>query len=302
MNKSHDLNVRFGIEDSVIFKEGPGDLMFIEVHTPMADARLSLQGAQVLSWTPINERPVIWISADAMYLPNKSVRGGIPICWPWFGPHATQADFPAHGVARTSPWMVKSVEQVYDQAVRLVFTLPQTVETGAYWPFVTPLQYSVTVGSSLELELITRNDSENHIVVGEAFHTYFAVSDVRNVRVLGLEGYDYIDKVDGGKRKQQSRDITISGEVDRVYLHTDADCVIEDKDWQRRIHIQKLGSLSTIVWNPWIEKSARLGDLGENGYLHMLCVESGNAADNIVRIPAGEDHTLGVKYRISHDV
>lgn len=302
MNKSHDLNVRFGIDDSVVFKEGPGDLMFIEVHTSKADARLSLQGAQVLSWTPINEHPVIWLSSDAMYLPNKAVRGGIPICWPWFGPHATQMDFPAHGVARTSPWQVKSVEQVYDQAVRLVFTLPQTVETGAYWPYVTPLQYSVTVGNSLELELVTRNDSENQIVVGEAFHTYFAVSDVRNVRVLGLQDFDYVDKVDGGKRKQQAGDITISGEVDRIYLHTDADCVIEDKNWNRRIHIQKLGSRSTIVWNPWIEKNARLGDLGVNGYLHMLCVESGNAADDMVSIQAGDEHSMGVKYRISHDV
>jgi glucose-6-phosphate 1-epimerase len=302
MTKSDELNDRFGIKNTVNFKQGPGGLTIIEVTTPTAEALLTLQGAQILRWAPKNEHPVIWLSPAAQYLPRKSVRGGIPICWPWFGPHATHSEFPSHGVARTSPWLVQSVEHVYDHDIRLVFTLPQTVEIGAFWPYVTPLYYSVTVGKTIELELVTSNESENEILVEEALHAYFAVSDIRYVRVVGLHGCEYLDKVDENKRKQQSGDISISGEIDRVYLDFDSECFIEDREWQRRIHIQTLSSRSTVVWNPWIEKAARLGDLGEQGYRHMLCVESGNTADNAVSVPAGGKHGLGVKYRISHEL
>lgn len=300
MNKCSDLNHRFGIKDTVVFKELSAGLICIDVNTPECEASVMLQGAQVLRWTPKNEQPVIWLSPAATYIPNKSARGGVPICWPWFGPHAEQTNFPAHGVARTSTWQVNSVQRLADGRIRLSFTLAQTVETGAYWSYDSPLTYSVTMGSVLELELVTRNDSNTDIIVGEALHTYFAVSDVRQVRVSGLHGCEYIDKVEGGQRKRQSGDVTIAGEVDRVYLETGAECVIEDDDWQRRIHIHSQGARSTVVWNPWIEKSAKLGDLGDSGYLRMLCVESANAAENVVTIPAGTEHRLCVKYQVTH--
>jgi glucose-6-phosphate 1-epimerase len=296
MNKTNDLNERFGIKDSVIFKESPGELVTIDINTRNASASIALQGAQVLTWAPVNEKPVVWLSPAAKYLANKSLRGGIPICWPWFGPHDTHPEFPAHGVARTAPWQVKSVELLHDGRICLIFSLPQTVDTGAYWPYVTPLQYSVTIGDTLELELLTRNESETDIILGEALHTYFAVSDVRNIRVRGLQGCEYIDKVDQAKRKHQDGEVNITGEVDRVYLNTNAECIIEDSNWKRRIHIEKQGSHSTVIWNPWIEKSDKMGDLGDEGYLNMLCVESANAADNVVTLPSRGEHRLQVKY------
>jgi glucose-6-phosphate 1-epimerase len=300
MNRCSDLNNRFGIKDAVTFTANADGLITIEVKTPKAEARILLQGAQVLSWKPINEQSVVWLSPAAKYVPNKSVRGGIPICWPWFGTHDTQPGFPAHGVARTTVWQVDQVEQLTNGDVRLLFHLPQTVQTGAYWPHVTPLQYSVTIGSSLQLELTTRNESEASIIVGEALHTYFAVSDVREVRVSGLDNCEYLDKVTGGTRNRQIGEVAIAGEVDRIYLDTDAECIIEDSDWQRHIHIQKSGSRSTVVWNPWIDKATKLGDVGDEGYLRMLCVESANAADNVVTIPAGGEHRLWVKYFLTH--
>lgn len=299
MNKIEDYNQRFGIKDSVVFIEDSIGLISIQVKTPHCEARILLQGAQILSWAPAGERPVIWLSPAAKYSPNKSVRGGIPICWPWFGAHAEHTDFPAHGVARTTVWQINTVEPLADGRIRLTFILPQTVETGAYWSYDTPLFYTITLGNTLELELLTRNDSNSDIVIGEALHTYFAVSDVRTVRISGLQDCDYIDKVDAGKRKHQSGDVTIAGEVDRVYLDTETECVIHDDSWNRRIHIQKQGSRSTVIWNPWIAKSAALGDLGENGYLHMLCVESANAADNVVTLPLAGEHRLWVKYQVS---
>ena len=296
MDKSTDLNARFGIENAVIFQQGPGGLIIVKITIADAEASIALQGAQVLTWTPAGEQPVIWLSSDAKYIANKSVRGGVPICWPWFGPHESQSSFPAHGVARTSIWQVNSVDVLSDGRVQLHFTLPQTVDIGAYWPYVTPLHYVVTVGRTLELELITRNESEADITLGEALHTYFSVSDVRNVRISGLNGCEYIDKVDGGSRKSQQGEVKIDGEVDRVYIDTATECVIEDINWQRRIHIEKQGSRSTVVWNPWIEKGSKLGDLGDAGYLNMLCVESANAADNVVVVPSGGQHHLSVQY------
>jgi len=300
MNKSIDLNRRFGLQDRVVFVEDSAGLISIQINTPECESRIMLQGAQVLTWTPKNEQPVVWLSPEATYKPQKSARGGVPICWPWFGPHAQHSQYPAHGVARTATWQINSVQQLTDGRVQLGFSLPQTVETGAFWPYDSPLRYTVTLGESLELELITRNETNSEITIGEALHTYFAVSDVRNVRVNGLDGCDYLDKVDGGKRKQQSGSVTIAGEVDRVYLNTEAECVIEDDAWKRRIHIQKQGSLSSVVWNPWIEKSTKMGDLGEDGYLRMLCVESANAADNVVTVASGGEHRLWVKYYVSH--
>ncbi len=300
MNKSTDLNARFGVQDAVVFEEGPGGLIIIKVNNAGAKSSITLQGAQVLTWTPTGEQPVVWVSPEAKYVANKSVRGGIPICWPWFGPHGTQSSYPAHGVARTSIWQMNSVEILPDGRTQLNFALPQTVDIGAYWPYATPLQYVVTIGSSLELELITRNESETDITLGEALHTYFAVSDVRKVSVSGLQGCEYLDKVDGGNRKLQQGEVNIAGEVDRVYLDTTTECIIEDANWKRRIHIEKQGSRSTVVWNPWIEKGAKLGDLGETGYLNMLCVESANAADDVVTIPSGGEHRLWLKYHITH--
>jgi len=300
MNKSTDLNARFGVQDAVVFEEGPGGLIIIKVNNAGVKSSITLEGAQVLTWTPTGEQPVVWVSPEAKYVANKSVRGGIPICWPWFGPHGTQSSYPAHGVARTSIWQMNSVEILPDGRTQLNFALPQTVDIGAYWPYATPLQYVVTIGSSLELELITRNESETDITLGEALHTYFAVSDVRKVSVSGLQGCEYLDKVDGGNRKLQQGEVNIAGEVDRVYLDTTTECIIEDANWKRRIHIEKQGSRSTVVWNPWIEKGAKLGDLGETGYLNMLCVESANAADDVVTIPSGGEHRLWLKYHITH--
>jgi len=300
MNKSTDLNARFGVENTVNFEQGPGGLVIIQITISDAKASIALQGAQVLTWTPTDEQPVIWLSPEAKYIANKSLRGGVPICWPWFGPHESQSSFPAHGVARTSTWQVNSVDVLTDGRVQLRFTLPQTVDIGAYWPYVTPLHYVVTIGRTLELELTTHNESETEITLGEALHTYFAVSDVRSVHVNGLNGCEYIDKVDGSLRKLQQGEVNITGEVDRVYLDTTSECIIEDIGWQRRIHIEKQGSRSTVVWNPWIEKGAKLGDLGETGYLNMLCVESANAADNVATVTSGGQHQLWVKYSISH--
>jgi glucose-6-phosphate 1-epimerase len=292
------LNDRFAIKGQLIFQEGPGGLVLAEIQTHQATASISLQGAQVLSWAPMNEAPVIWLSKVANFTPGKSVRGGVPVCWPWFGPHATEPRYPGHGYARTVAWDVISAESLADGRIQLTFRLQENDQTRAQWMHNTPLQCRITVGNTLEIELQTTNNDEAAVTITEALHTYFNVGDVSKLKILGLEDTEYLDKVDGGQRKLQHGPVTIGSEVDRVYLETRAACIIDDPVLQRKIHIHKQGSNSTIVWNPWLEKANKMGDLGEDGYRHMVCVESGNAAENTITIVPGESHHMAVTYRI----
>lgn len=298
MLDTDELNRRFGRAEKLCFRSLSDDMSAAEITTGLCKARIAMQGAQLLDWTPAGEKPVVWLSDDATFRAGKSIRGGIPVCWPWFGAHGTEAGFPAHGHARTAPWDILDVEDLADGRIRLDFRLQASAATRALWPYNSPLELRITLGHTLELELTTQNADEQAVSITEALHTYFAVSDVRQVRVSGLDNCDYLDKVDNFIRKTQRGDVTIGSEVDRVYLETEADCVIEDPGWQRLIHINKRGSRSTVVWNPWIGKSRAMGDLGEAGYLSMLCVESGNAASDAVTIAPGDEHRLWVRYQV----
>jgi len=292
------LNTRYGIPDQVRFKEGPSGMAVVEIASPSAEATIALQGAQLIGWDLRGEESVIWLSPAARFAPGKSIRGGVPVCWPWFGSHATEPSFPAHGFARTSSWGVTAAQQLPDGSTRLTFRLIQSEQTRALWPYPSDLELHITVGAVLEMDLITRNTGVQPIVIGNALHTYIEVSDVRDIAILGLDGCSYIDKVRGGERKRQAGPVIIAAEVDRIYLASTGDCVIEDPGLKRRILISKRGSSSTVVWNPWIDKAERLGDLGEDGYLRMVCVESANAADDVVTVAPGDEHHLWVRYQV----
>ncbi|MFP5507129.1 MAG: D-hexose-6-phosphate mutarotase [Gammaproteobacteria bacterium] len=292
------LNARFGIPDHLSFRDAPGGMHVAEVDNAHATASIALQGAHLMTWTPKGAHPVVWLSEQAKLAPGKSIRGGVPICWPWFGPHASEPSFPGHGFARTVPWDLAETQKLANGATRLVFRLPHSDATRAQWPHPSEVEIHMVVGPTLEIDLVTRNTGDAPITVGEALHTYFEVGDVRKVKVHGLDGCPYVDKVDGGARKQQAGPVTIAGEVDRIYLESTADCVIEDPVLGRRIRIAKKGSASSVVWNPWIEKAAKMGDLGDSGYLRMLCVESANADADVVSIPPGAEHHLWVRYSV----
>ena len=292
------LTERFGLAEELCFTNAATDQPVVEVNTPLCRARIALQGAQVLTWTPAGEPPVIWLSDEAVFTAGKSLRGGIPVCWPWFGAHASEAGFPAHGIARNLPWQVMASEHLSDGRIKLKLCLDTAALDHSLWPYHSELELHMSFGHALELELITRNVDTQAFTITEALHTYFAVSDVRQVRVLGLEDCDYLDKVAGFARRHQQGAVSFAEEVDRIYLDTGAECVIDDTPLKRRIHINKRGSLSTVVWNPWQEKAAAMSDMGKAAYLTMLCVETANAADNAVTIGPGEEHRLWVSYRL----
>jgi glucose-6-phosphate 1-epimerase len=297
MSALNSLNHHFAIPNHLEFIAGPDGRPLVRINNRHASSDIALHGAHVLSFIPHSQPPVIWLSETARTTLGKPIHSGIPVCWPWFGDHA---DFPPHGFARCSEWKVISSDAMADGATRIAFglLLNKTTRTQWQWPHAGHLRLIITVGATLTVELLTENTGDSAFVITEALHTYLAVSDIENIVITGLADCDYLDKVEGMRRYTQTGDITVHAEIDRVYLDTAADIVVEDRTLGRRLRIAKSGSLSTVVWNPWAEKSAAIADMGAIGYRTMICVESANAASNIVSVAAGETHSLRVVYSV----
>jgi dihydroxy-acid dehydratase len=296
-----DPLARFAIPGQLSFREGAGGLTYADIDNHGGRATICLQGAHVVSFRPKSQQePVVWVSDAAKFAAGKSIRGGAPVCWPWFGAHASEASFPAHGFARTVPWTVIGSRKRNDSKTELTLQLADTEQTRKQWPYATRLTLTVIVSDKLELQLATTNLGDQPVQIGEALHTYLQISDVGSVKITGLEGCAFHDKVDNFAKKKQAGAIALKSEVDRVYVNTPAACVIEDAGLKRRIRIAKTGSLSTIVWTPWTEKAGQMGDMGKgksgSGWREMVCVESANAMDNLVTVAPGETHTLAVTY------
>ncbi len=296
MTDIEQWNTNYGIAGQVAFLNGRGDMPVVEICNEFATASIALQGAHVLGFQATGQEPLIWMSDNAAFAPGKSLRGGVPICWPWFGPHVSDTSLPSHGPARTVDWEPVSVHARGDGSIQLSFELAQADKIRQQCGHLLSVQLHVNIGSSLRLELETTNRGAEICTLGEAFHTYFQVGDVRQARIEGLNGCEYLDKVDGGKLKQQHGAVGINAETDRIYLGTGESYRIIDPVMGRSIDILSEGSASVVVWNPWLETAAKMGDLGEDGYLHMLCVETTNAATDVVQLAAGASHRLVASY------
>ena len=299
MSQSNELNRRFGIANALRFEELPDGLTVARVKTAFAEATIALQGAHVMSYQPTGHAPLIWLSKFAKFVPGKSVRGGVPVCWPWFGPHESNPQFPGHGFARTSPWQLVAAKAQPDGRIRLEFEIVDTEVSRAQWQHASKVRNIVTVGQELEVELATTNAGIAPFKLSQALHTYFEVGDIRKATVAGLEGCDYLDKVGGGSvKKRQHGPVTFTEETDRIYLGTRGCCGILDPVLDRTILITSTGSRSTVVWNPWIAKAEKMGDFGPDGHLNMVCVETANADADAIVLRAGETHRLTAQYRI----
>ena len=190
-----------------------------------------------------------------------------------------------------------------DAKTEITLQLVDNEQIRAQWPHATRLQLTIIVGETLEMRLATTNLGKAPIQIGEALHTYLQIGDIGTIQVSGLDGVAYHDKVDSFAKKTQRGAIRFDSEVDRVYINTQADCVIEDPQLHRRIRIAKSGSDATVVWSPWLEKAQQMGDMGrgqqaQGGWREMVCVESVNAMDNVVSIAPGATHTLTVTYSV----
>lgn len=296
MSTLENLNSQFAIAGHISFKPA-GELIVAEIANAHGAASICLQGGHVMSWTPTGASvPVVWLSKLAKLAPGKSIRGGAPVCWPWFGPHATESSFPGHGYARTVPWAVTATQALPDGATQIALQLEENDASRAMWPHQSRCEILVTAGKTLKIALTTSNLGSEDFVIGEALHTYFQIGDIAEIQLRGLEGCEYLDKAGGSVRKHQEGALKFSGETDRVYVNTQADCLIDDTRLERRIRVNKSGSLSTVVWTPWTEKADKMGDFGPDGWREMVCVESANALENVVTVKAGESHTMAVEY------
>lgn len=293
------LNSDYGIANQLHFHLGKGNLPVIKITNPHAQALISVYGGQVLSYHPATAtEDLIFLSEKAFFQTGKAIRGGTPICWPWFGPDPEGLGRSSHGLVRNRLWSVQSTATTSEQETKVILGLVDTAETRDLWPHAFALSIEITVGKTLNLALITRNIGPQPLTLTQALHTYFLIGDINSVQVKGLEGKTYIDKVDGGNLKQQSGLVTLSEEVDRIYRDVSPELVIEDPTLKRIIRIQSEGSQTAIVWNPWVDKSAKMADLADHEYKQMLCVETANAANDEVHLPPGGEHHLGANYRI----
>ena len=299
MITAQQLNTQFGVKGQLEFRDDVSGLVVAEIHNKQASASLCLQGAHLMTWKPGSQSvPVIWLSRDAKLAAGKSIRGGAPVCWPWFGPHASESGFPGHGFARTVPWQVVETGTEPNGETCLTLRLVDSEKTRAQWTHACTLDLTVIVGETLRMEMTTENTGTADFEIGEALHTYFQIGDIGAVRVKGLEDCEYWDKVGGTALRKQIGAISFSGETDRVYINTASECVIEDDKLKRRIHVAKSGSLSTVVWTPWTDKANKMGDMGQpDGWREMVCVETVNALENVVKVAAGNRRTMIVEYR-----
>ncbi|MBA3710118.1 MAG: D-hexose-6-phosphate mutarotase [Planctomycetes bacterium] len=279
---------------------GAGGLPRIAVSNPLATADIYLHGAQVASWRPAGQRDVLWMSPRSHFTPGKAIRGGVPICWPWFSAHPTDPALPSHGFARLRDWRVERAEAQADGSSVIELSLESDAASLAMWPHSFRATYRVVIGARLEMTLAVENRSGQEAVLSEALHSYFAVGDVRRCTVTGLQGRSYRDRSTGPTPAIQGQSaLAFAGETDRVYLATTDTCTIEDPVHRRRITIAKSGSESTVVWNPWTDRARELTDLGEDAWPGMLCVETANAGEHSVRVPAGGRHEMSATFSVA---
>lgn len=286
------LNEHFAITGHVRFLAGENGLPMARIENALATAEVYLYGAHITAFQPKGDEPVLWMSPLVQFQPGKAIRGGVPVIWPWFGPHATDSTKASHGFVRTAEWQVNSTEALADGSTQVRFRLTDNASTRALWPHAFALDLTITVGSELAIDLTSRNTGDQPFTASGALHTYFAVADVTQMVIEGLTECDYIDQLDGRQIKRQTGDIHIRREVDRIYVNSDDTCIIHDALLSRKIQVKKAGSQTTVVWNPWIEKARAMADFSDEGYQHMVCIEAANAAEDVVRLAPGEAHTL----------
>ncbi|HWW01568.1 MAG TPA: D-hexose-6-phosphate mutarotase [Candidatus Acidoferrum sp.] len=265
----------------VTFFDGQGELPMLEVSTAWSTAEIYLNGAHVTNFRKKDEPPLLFMSQCSRFTEGQPIRGGIPVVFPWFGPREGMAQ---HGFARNKPWDLKEFVPAPDGSVSVRFRLPDCPEASAFPPFTA--DYIVTIKETLKLELVVTNQSIDEALTFEnCLHTYFEIGDITAISITGLKGVSYLDKVANFAQKVETGDaIRIASEVDRIYLNTSDDVAILDPRLGRKIRIAKRGSISTVVWNPWIAKAQQMPDFGNDEYQRMVCVESGNVSSNQITL------------------
>jgi D-hexose-6-phosphate mutarotase len=277
----------------VLTSPGRGDLPRLTVSNPAAESEIYLAGAHVTSWAPRGHRPVLWMSENSAFALGLPLRGGVPLCFPWFGPHPSDVA-PMHGFARISEWTLLEVVD-HGTTTQAVFGLEDTEDTrGSVWPHPFRARYTVSVGAELTLSLTVTNTSQSPLTYAESFHTYFAVSDIRTVVLRGLEGVSFVDRLAGSQTVAPSgEELRFESETERMYIDPGT-ITLDDPAAKRRLRVTAHGAAHAIVWNPWIDKAAAMADFGDDEWITMVCIETANVLDAAVTLDPGQSHTMAV--------
>jgi glucose-6-phosphate 1-epimerase len=278
--------------------QGNGGLTCARLQTDLASAEIYLHGAHVTHFQPRGAaQPILWLSKSSVFKPSKAIRGGVPICFPWFGPKADDPNAPAHGFARTREWALESI-----QSNVMTFQLKSDDATKRWWNADFAARYVVNVSDELSIQLTVQNLGRERARYEAALHSYFVVGDIQRIEVRGLEGASYLDRLQPGKTfTQDNNPIRFDRETDRTYINTGAETTIVDPVLNRRITNRKINSSSTVVWNPWIDKAKAMADFGDDEWPGMLCIETANVGPNAVELGPGESHSMTAIISVAYD-
>lgn len=296
---NEELNAEHGIEGVLRVTEGRGGLPLVEIGNARASARVSPYAGQVLGYRPSGAGDDLLFVGDRAYFEaGKAIKGGVPICWPWFGADPEGKGRPAHGFVRSLPWRLSGTEAVDVGTTRVTLEIEDDEATRALWPYPFQLRLDVTVGATLGVVLTTRNPGGTPFLLTQGLHAYFKTGDATRAVVLGLDGCRYIDKAAGANDavRHQQGPVTVGAEVNRIYEGVGPELAIEDPALGRRVRIRGRNSRTCVVWNPWVETARAMDDLYDEDYKRFVCVETVNAASEVVEVAPGADVSLGAEY------
>lgn len=291
------LSSQFAAKGVRFFKQD--QLAMIEVENDYARAIITTHGASVLSYTPKGSKDLLWVSPAAVYSGHKPVRGGIPICWPWFG-EAKQAGLPAHGFVRNQVWQLDSITNIESGATEVILSCEPTEASLAIWPHQFHLELRVQIGKKLVVSLTTVNKNDYDIEITEALHTYFNIAEAAGLLISGVQSsveYDTLQRPISAVNRSQP--ITLAPPMDSVFTNQLNELTIHDAQNGRNILIEKQQASSTVVWNPGPEVIKGFADLPEQSWTRFVCVEAGNVFENAITISAGQQHHMSMALSLS---
>jgi glucose-6-phosphate 1-epimerase len=288
----------FEIPGTAQVVEGNGGLPKVRITSPHVVGEMYLHGAHVTSWKPAGREEVLFLSSRSRWEDGRAIRGGVPICFPWFGDNAVHPQAPAHGFVRTKAWQMESIAQIGDAVTVSMFT-ESDENTKKWWPVDFRLVHRATFGRELSLELVVTNTGRTSLRFEEALHAYHRVGNIEKIRVGGLDTVYYLDKTDLHRKKVQHGEITIVSETDRVYLNTSDAIELEDPVLPRRTLVTKENSRTTVVWNPWVQKAHSMSDLAADEWMQMICIETSNVSDFAVDLAPGQQHKMKALVRVN---
>ena len=284
------LEDKFSIEGELGFAELEYDLIYITVSNKYADADICLYGAHVTSFRPANQMDILWMSPQSHFQEGFPIRGGIPVCFPWFGPHKTDTEKPQHGFARLMYWDVKETASLPTGETLIKLQLDSSEKTKEYWPYDFCAEMEIIVGAKLTMNFRVENLSDETFEYTSALHSYFTISAIENISIEGLAKTSYHNQLTGTDGFQEEEILKITEPTTRHYFNTEATCLIYDPVFRRAINVEKSGSKTTTVWNPGAEFCEKIGDLPDDSYHEFVCVETGNSYEDFVRLAPGETH------------